>query len=161
MRPRLAARASSSTHYGLLSSEVFFVVIFAGFFAVFFAVFFAETVAVLSDVSSDGANLSRLGALLAFGRFVLHRLPILKIAEPLTLDVGEMNEKILSSVIRCDESISLLLAEPLNRSTRQDSTPWNCQTPRHRPSGNEVLLILPTRRKRVAGFLGRRHAPHE
>jgi hypothetical protein len=41
-------------------------------------------------------------------------LTVLKVPVPVTLDVGEMDEKVLPTIIGRDESVTLLLTEPLD-----------------------------------------------
>ena len=72
-------------------------------------------------LESDCANVLRLRTLLALSCVVLHRLPVLQISEPVTNNVGIVDEEILASVFRCDESVTLLLTEPLHCTVGQTS----------------------------------------
>jgi hypothetical protein len=62
------------------------------------------------------ANVRRLQALLALGRFKFDALVFHQRLESATLDLAEMRKQILAAVVRRDESKSLAFVEPLHGS---------------------------------------------
>ena len=64
-------------------------------------------------------NARRLGTLLALTGFIRYRLTIAERLESVAENVGVMNEQVLGSILRCDESIALIVAEPLDRAICQ------------------------------------------
>src|SRR4249919_3551477 len=68
------------------------------------------------SIELDGSNVRGLRALLALGHVVLHLLVLLQVAETLTGDRAEMHEHVGGTVVRSDESETLLGAEPLHGS---------------------------------------------
>ncbi len=70
---------------------------------------------------SDSANVLRLGTFLSLSRVVLNRLSILQISESVTDDIGIVTKEIFAPVFRCDESVTLLLTEPLDCTVGQTS----------------------------------------
>src|SRR3954467_13496629 len=64
--------------------------------------------------SSDGANVRRLGALLALGDVELHTLVLVQRAVAVGLDGGEVDEDVGSAAVRRDEAEALLAVEPLH-----------------------------------------------
>ena len=55
------------------------------------------------------------------GRVILDRLPVLQIPESVTHDIGIVDKKIFAPVFRRDESVTLLLTEPLDCTVGQTS----------------------------------------
>ncbi len=64
-------------------------------------------------------NARRLGTLLALTGFIRYRLTIAERLESVAENVGVMNEQVLGSILRCDESLALIVAEPLDRALCQ------------------------------------------
>lgn len=68
---------------------------------------------------SDDADVLGLWPLLPLRGVELDRLTVLEVPISVTLDVGEMDEEVLSTIIRRDESVTLLLTEPLDVALSQ------------------------------------------
>src|SRR5215813_14378427 len=71
----------------------------------------------------DGANLLRLGALLALGDLKLDPLVLLQRAVAARLDGGEVHEHVRSAAVDSDEAEALFGVEPLDGSLRHVSLP--------------------------------------
>jgi hypothetical protein len=72
---------------------------------------------------SPGADVRRLRTLASRTGVELHLLTILKGTEPFRNDVAVMNEQILAPIVGSDESVTLLVTEPLHGATSQDFPP--------------------------------------
>src|SRR5262249_28726695 len=64
----------------------------------------------------DGLNIDRLGALLTFARLELDLRVLAERLEPLTDDVGVVDEEVLATLVRRDEAVALRVVEPLHGS---------------------------------------------
>jgi len=74
---------------------------------------------------SASANVRRLRTFSSRTGVKLHLLTILKGTEPFRNDVAVMNEQILAPIVGSDESVTLLVTEPLHGATSQDLPPPN------------------------------------
>ena len=83
----------------------------------------AASAATTADATTNGAAIERddvlsLRALLSLADLELHLLTFLELAEPAALDRGEVHEAIFSTIIRRDETVTLLCVEPLDYPCR-------------------------------------------
>src|SRR5215217_9023743 len=69
-----------------------------------------------SPAGLDPGDVIRLHTLPALGRLVAHLGALLEGLEPGALYTVVVNEEILTPVVRGDEAVALLVAEPLHRS---------------------------------------------
>src|SRR3712207_6290207 len=67
---------------------------------------------------SDRSHVRRLRALRALAELVFDLRALGEGSEPVSLDGGEVDERVLTAVIRGDEPEPLLVAEPLHHSRR-------------------------------------------
>lgn len=68
-----------------------------------------------------GANVRRFRTLAALASFKLNLLAFLKAAIAIHVDVGVMDEKILTTVVGGDETKALLVVEPLHGTCTQNT----------------------------------------
>ena len=71
------------------------------------------------DPKLGGAHVGGFGSLATLPRFIFDLLTVLKGLEPVTPDVREVNEQVVPSIVRSNESVTLLIAEPLHGADSQ------------------------------------------
>jgi hypothetical protein len=77
------------------------------------------TTTVSSEAESAGLNVCRFKAFATLRRFVFYLLSCLKGSEAGHRDVRVMDKQIVTAIIGCDESESLVLVKPLYRTCIQ------------------------------------------
>src|SRR5215210_115034 len=98
----------------------------------------------------DGGDVIRLHALLALGRLVGYLGALIKALEAVTRYARVVHEEVLATLIRGDEAVALLVAEPLYRSLGHVwSPPFSVGAPLQqkaapRVEGGASLTIKPT-----------------
>jgi hypothetical protein len=71
----------------------------------------------------DPGDILRLHALLPLGRLVGDLGALLEALEALARDARVMHEEVLAALVRGDEAVALIVAEPLNRSLSHTWSP--------------------------------------
>ena len=74
---------------------------------------------IFRDPKLGGAHVGGFGSLATLPRFILDLLAVLKRLEPVPPNVREVNEQVVPSVIRSNESVTLLVAKPLHGADSQ------------------------------------------
>ena len=74
---------------------------------------------IFRDPKLGGTHVGGFGSLATLPRFILDLLAVLKGFEPVTPNVREVNEQVVPSIIRSNESVTLLIAEPLHGADSQ------------------------------------------
>jgi len=72
-----------------------------------------------SGSNSGGAHVRGFRSFSTLARLVLDLLAVLQGFESFPSDIGEMDEEIVPSIVGSNESITLLITEPLNGTDRQ------------------------------------------
>src|SRR5918997_2983331 len=89
-------------------------------------------------------DVGRLQAPPALCHLVVHRLAFFEGLEPFASYAAEMHEYVLAAVIRRDEAVAFILAEPLHRSLRHTLPPS-----RYFPGGQFTLATRTSKREKV------------
>ena len=120
----------------------------------------ASAAATTADATTNGAAIERddvlsLRTLLSLADLELHLLTFLELAEPAALDRGEVHEAIFSTIIRRDETVTLLCVEPLDYPCRAHRALSFSMAVNLRPLRCGFVLCLPLQLLLHSG-LGRR-----